>query len=287
MENPDWRLSQIRPPAIQDFPLYTRSVSKRLIHQFRRNTGIRLGCLALAFAPAIHAAKIPEHATALSTATQLIVVTTPDWNSTGGTLQRYARTARQESWQPVGDPIPVVVGKSGLGWGTGVMAVPEHHSQDPVKKEGDHRATAGIFRLGTAFGYAQDKPANWTMPYLPLTPSVECVDDSHSKSYNRVVDRSRLQPDWNSSEHMRSEGEYYRWGIVIDQNPSRIPLGGSCVFMHVWGGDGQGTEGCTAMAQPNVEAVLAWLRSIAHPLLVQMPLSQYRQVHKVLHLPPQ
>jgi D-alanyl-D-alanine dipeptidase len=253
----------------------------------KRNAGIRFWSLMLTLVPAMYAANSPQHTTALSAATQLIVVTTADWNATSGTLQRFARTAPQAAWHPVGDPIPVVVGKNGLGWGAGMMSVPGHRSDDPVKKEGDRRATAGIFRLGTAFGYAQLKPSSWSMPYLALSPSVECVDDSHSKSYNRVVDRARIKPDWNSSEHMRSEGEYYRWGVVIDQNPGRVPQGGSCVFMHIWGGDGQGTEGCTAMARPNIEAVLAWLDPATHPLLVQMPLQQYRQVEKDLRLPRQ
>ena len=56
------------------------------------------------------------------------------------------------------------------------------------------------------------------MPYLNLTPSIECVDDAGSKYYNRIVDRSVVAPDWNSSEHMRSAGEAYRWGIVVDHN---------------------------------------------------------------------
>jgi hypothetical protein len=79
------------------------------------------------------------------------------------------------------------------------------------------------------------------MPYLNLTSSIECIDDPGSKHYNRIVDRSVVAPDWNSSERMRNAGESYRWGIVVDHNaivagdtnPPQ-PGGGSCVFLHIW-----------------------------------------------------
>jgi L,D-peptidoglycan transpeptidase YkuD (ErfK/YbiS/YcfS/YnhG family) len=123
------------------------------------------------------------------------------------------------------------------------------------------------------------------MPYLTLTATTECVDDSHSRFYNRIVDRSKVTPDWSSSEHMLAVGKYYQWGVVVDQNSATLPQGGSCVFLHIWGGDGTGTEGCTAMARHNLKVILAWLRPQAHPLLVQMPLKTYRQVEKELRLP--
>ena len=42
----------------------------------------------------------------------------------------------------------------------------------------------------------------WKMPYIYLNSSVECVDDTNSKFYNQIVDRSTVAPDWNSSEQM-------------------------------------------------------------------------------------
>jgi D-alanyl-D-alanine dipeptidase len=163
---------------------------------------------------------------------------------------------------------------------------PAHSTGDPVKKEGDRRSPAGIFSLGTAFGYAPHEPSNWKMPYLALTSSIECVDDSHSHFYNRVVDRSTVSPDWSSSEHMRAAGEAYRWGIVINHNSTEPrPEGGSCVFMHIWGGPGSSTVGCTAMPEEQIRFVLDWLDPAAKPLLVQMPLGPYQKIEKLLHLP--
>ena len=124
------------------------------------------------------------------------------------------------------------------------------------------------------------------MPYVPLTPAVECVDDTNSKFYNRVVDRGTVAPDWTSSEHMLRSDELYRWGVVVDHNsnPAR-PGAGSCIFLHIWRGPGQGTVGCTAMPQEQLETMLGWLDPARKPLLVQMPEQQYRSLHKKLGLP--
>jgi D-alanyl-D-alanine dipeptidase len=212
----------------------------------------------------------------LDRSSQLIVVTTSDWNSVDG-----------RPWNAVGAPIPVVVGKGGMGWGIGVRRMDDVRTRDePVKREGDRKAPAGIFSLGPAFGYAPQLPHGWKMPYLALTPSSECVDDSHSRFYNRLLDRSTVSPDWKSAEHMREAGEAYQWGVVIKHNASPSILGGgSCVFMHIWAGSGVGTEGCTAMPGSQIGAILAWLNPTANPLLVQMPVRQYRRIEPLLRFP--
>jgi D-alanyl-D-alanine dipeptidase len=189
----------------------------------------------------------------------------------------------------VGDPIAIVVGKKGMGWGAGLMPTdnPSLRSpEDPVKKEGDGKSPAGVFRIGTAFGYAAQKPADWKMAYVHLTPAVECVDDSASHFYNQIVDRSSVSPDWNSSEHMAEAGVAYRWGAVIDHNVNpAVPSAGSCVFMHIWAGPAIGTAGCTAMAQDQLEPILKWLDPANSPILVQLPLAQYQKLKKPWHLP--
>lgn len=229
--------------------------------------------------------------------TQMIVVTTSDWNAVEGHLQRYDRGTPHGTWRPVGEPIPIVVGRSGMGWGIGVIATDDRNvrrASDPVKKEGDGRSPAGVFALGTAFGYASQPLQGLKMPYLNLTSSIECVDDVNSKYYNRVLDRNAVVPDWNSSEHMRSVGEAYRWGIVVDHNDGAAQInskpsilrGGSCVFLHIWGSSSQGTAGCTAMAQHQLETLLLWLDPKRTPLLVQLPASEYVRLINRWRLPP-
>jgi D-alanyl-D-alanine dipeptidase len=225
---------------------------------------------------------------ALGRSTQMILVTTSDWNAVEGRLRRYERTTVNEDWRPVGDPISIVVGRSGLGWGIGVIATDDvqvRSAGDPVKREGDGKSPAGVFALGTAFGYASEPLRGLKMPYLSLSPSIECVDDPGSKHYNRIVDGSAVASDWNSSEHMRDSGESYRWGVVVDHNGTVTsqaippkPGGGSCIFLHIWHSQEQGTVGCTAMSQANLETLLTWLDPASKPLLVQLPEPAYERL---------
>ena len=240
---------------------------------------------------------------ALARSTQMIVVTTSDWNEAEGWLQRYERSTVHEKWRPVGESTSIVVGKNGLGWGIGVIATDDANVRvalDPIKREGDGKAPAGVFILGTSFGYASQPLRGLKMPYLSLSPSIECVDDIGSKHYNQLVDRSVVTPDWNSSERMRNAGESYRWGIVVDHNgivtggttnPPE-PGGGSCIFLHIWHSHDQGTVGCTAMSQIDLETLLTWLDPARKPLLVQLPEPTYERLinrwmlPKLIDVPP-
>jgi L,D-peptidoglycan transpeptidase YkuD (ErfK/YbiS/YcfS/YnhG family) len=254
-------------------------------------------CLAAAGTLSVSAQATAVEPDAFAHSTQMIVVTTPDWNAVDGQLQRFERGSSHEKWHLAGKPIPIVVGRSGMGWGIGIIAIDHpgiRSASEPVKKEGDGRSPAGVFNLGTAFGYASQPLSGLKLSYLNLTPSIECVDDVRSKYYNRVLNRSSVSPDWNSSEHMRNAGEAYIWGVVIDHNGTvqqanahpPVPGGGSCVFMHIWSGAGRGTAGCTAMPQSELEAVLLWLDPKRKPLLVQLPAADYARLSHRWKLPP-
>jgi L,D-peptidoglycan transpeptidase YkuD (ErfK/YbiS/YcfS/YnhG family) len=232
----------------------------------------------------------------LAQSTQLIVVSTSNWSAVEGRLQRYERGSQHEPWRTVSESVPVVVGKNGLGWGIGAIATADPNvrvASAPIKQEGDGKAPAGIFSLGTAFGYAPQPPRGSKMSYLELTPSTECVDDVDSTYYNHFVDRSAVAPNWKSSEHMRSAGEAYRWGIVVDHNGAiakadvapPVPGGGSCIFLHIWKSPEQGTVGCTAMPQIELEALLAWIDPKRNPLLVQLPAQEYGRLIQRWKLP--
>jgi D-alanyl-D-alanine dipeptidase len=250
--------------------------------------GCFFGCMVALCATSMALAESKQPAT-LRASTQILVVTTQDWNTVDGTLQAYERPRARKRWKAVGAPIPVVVGKNGLGWGAGVAQgrdAGRRGAGDPVKQEGDGKSPAGIFRLSTAFGYAAQEPSEWKMPYVRLTPSVECVDDARSKFYNRVVDRAAVAPDWKSSEQMLRPDGLYRWGLVVDHNAEPVtPGAGSCIFLHTWLGPGEGTTGCTAMAQEQLEGVLARLDPARRPLLVQLPRAQYKKLRRHWKLP--
>jgi D-alanyl-D-alanine dipeptidase len=215
----------------------------------------------------------------LDSSHQLIVVATKNWDDIQGTAQRYERDGN--TFQKVGDGFAVVVGKNGLAWGKGPGNV--EPVAGPVKREGDGKAPAGIFRLGTAFGY--DTTAATKLPYLALTPTTECVDDSTSKHYNQLIDGAVTAKDWNSAEHMRSESGY-RQGIFIEHNTPASPTSGSCIFFHIWRGPSSPTLGCTAMDPADISRLFYWLDPGQSPLLVQMPEAQYEQLREAWKLPP-
>jgi L,D-peptidoglycan transpeptidase YkuD (ErfK/YbiS/YcfS/YnhG family) len=256
-------------------------------HQLMKS--IRICLIAVILPMTVAQAKEPR---AFSSSTQMIVVTTDSWDSPQGTLRRYERERPGNPWQAVGQPITVMVGKNGLGWGAGVLKPPARDVHDPindpVKKEGDGKAPAGVFRLSKAFGYDAQEQTGWKMPYLSLTPTIECVDDEKSKFYNTLVDTATVSPDWgrHENEKMRRSDHLYRWGIFVDHNTNPpVAGGGSCIFMHIWRGPAQPTVGCTAMPQADLESLLGWLDPDRKPLLVQLPLPRYEKMHHRWNLP--
>jgi L,D-peptidoglycan transpeptidase YkuD (ErfK/YbiS/YcfS/YnhG family) len=78
-----------------------------------------------------------------------------------------------------------------------------------------------------------------------------------------------VERDWDSNEAMMRHGKLYELGAFIANNPKNVPGDGSCIFMHVWPGPGQGTAGCTAMSVGDLQRVLLWLDPEKHPCLVQ------------------
>jgi D-alanyl-D-alanine dipeptidase len=212
----------------------------------------------------------------LSQSSQMVVVTTKDWTATEGLLRRFER--KERAWQQVGPSVPVVVGRSGLGWGRGLTNLPS--SASPKKREGDGRSPAGVFRLTYAFGYAAaDEVREIKLPYVQCTDAVECVDDPNSAYYNIIKDRrSADKADWKSSEKMRMSDDEYKLGVFIAHNASPAePGAGSCVFMHIWKEPGHPTSGCTAMSIGGIESLLGWLDPRANPVLVQLPQGEYQQ----------
>ena len=240
-----------------------------------------LAALSLAAAPAHAQAPAPD-------ALQALVVTTADWDSTAATVRRFARATPAARWREVGRPMRAAVGRSGLGWGDGLHPAADS-AAGPVKREGDGRAPAGVFRLSSAFGYAPPSESRWIrLPYHAADVSIECVDDDASAYYNRRVDRDTVaRVDWTSHEEMRRNDGLYRLGVWVDHNSAPPAAGrGSCIFLHVWDGPGRPTAGCTAMDAAAMREVLAWLDPAARPALVQLPAAALAARRRGWGLPP-
>ena len=109
---------------------------------------LRFGFL-MALASTGYAEGVPDDCT------QLIVGIAPGWNSMRGHLQRFERTAGG-AWSPVAPAVPVLFGKNGSAWGSGLAGQNENGLR---KTERDGRAPAGLFRLGKIYTYDAQLPA--------------------------------------------------------------------------------------------------------------------------------
>ncbi len=233
---------------------------------------------ALLSAPLGFAAGVPDDCT------QLLVGIAPSWNSPRGTLQRFERNAGG-SWKPVDQPVPVLYGKSGLAWGTGVAGQDEPGLR---KKERDGRAPAGIFRIGKVYTYDAQLPPGSDYPFRQVTEGDLWSDDPRSPNYNRhVVIDPKNPPDNYSHEKMRSADFAYHWLIEIRHNSDPpVPGAGSAIFFHTRRGVDRPTAGCTTMARENLIRVVQWLRAPRHPCYVLLPASEYAAKATAWGLPP-
>lgn len=226
-----------------------------------------------------------DPAKAWKDARQLVLVTTPDWTAIQGSLSSYVR--EDGRWHRVAGPLPVVVGAAGAGWGLGLQPP---QAEGPQKREGDNRSPAGVFRLGTAFGYAPG--ARTALPYLAADAGDYCIDVAGSPLYNRIVNTHDVGEAAvrGATEPMRRDlafkgDQAYRRGFVIEQNPQNRPGGGSCVFAHLWRSPATPTAGCTAMTDAAMEQLLAWLDPKEHPVFVLLPQAAYRKLRGDWRLP--
>ena len=235
---------------------------------------------AFADTPKLHTS-IPE----LERCRQLLLVSAADWSAVSAEMRCFERQDARSAWAEVLTVSKAALGRNGMGWGIGLHGTAA--GGEPVKREGDGKAPAGVFRLIEAFGFASAEDAKLTtFPYRPLTDDVEGIDDPGSRHYNRLVDaRTVGTKDWKSSERMRRAGDVYRWGVVVGHNWSQVPGAGSCIFLHVWEGAGVGTSGCTAMPEEQMLKVIRWLDRTKNPILVQLPEAEYRRMRSAWKLP--
>ena len=225
----------------------------------------------------------PEHAGPISAwTTQLLVVRSPSWSSFKAEAQRFERSTVNGEWIAVDrDPVPVVLGHAGLGWGRGL-----HGDGAPslsglggaAKIEGDGRSPAGVFAIGDAWG--RSATAATSLNYTVEPASLRCVDDPRSGHYGQIVDGSAVAPDWASAEAMR---RLYALAIVVEHNPSHTPEAGSCIFLHAWDGPDSPVTGCTAMAEDQLATLASWLEPGA--VLVALPAASYERLREPWSLP--
>ena len=190
---------------------------------------------------------------------QLVVVLSPDMNTTSGVMTRYEKTGNV--YMAIGSPVPVTLGRNGLGWDSG---------NEPLKREGDGKSPAGIFNIASTFG--EDSIPNSRMPYWFADDKLICIDDVNDSKYNTM---SHLDPAKapKSFELIRRSDAVYRNGAVIDYNREGISGRGSCIFFHLNHANKRPTAGCTAMDEQPLLELLHWFDPDKKPKLLQIPKS--------------
>jgi D-alanyl-D-alanine dipeptidase len=189
----------------------------------------------------------------LDRATRLVVVTAPNMDTEKAALRMFERVSPNQHWRARGAPIPAVVGARGLAWGHPFTSYVQ--GGEPIKQEGDKRTPVGIYNLGATFGVEKSRRPN----YLQLTPGANfCVEDARSPLYGRIVPQSTAGKKVSGAD--MAAIPTYRRGLVIDYPPDRAKKAGSCIFVHVWSGEGVGTTGCVALPEARVADLQEWTK---------------------------
>jgi len=123
------------------------------------------------------------------------------------------------------------------------------------KVEGDGATPAGVLPVRRIF-YRADRvpPPRGLAPVEPISSSDGWCDDPDERDYNRFV---RLPHD-GSHEQLWRQDALYDVIVVLGWNDRPVvKRRGSAIFLHVATPDYAPTEGCVALALPDLSRVLA------------------------------
>ena len=217
---------------------------------------------------------IPFILNAKISTSQLILISSNGWNDNQASLQRYEKIDNR--WHKIGKKLSIHIGRNGFGWGIGLHKIPKNAKY--IKKEGDGRSPAGIFRLLNAFGY---EPFDISYPYEVYHRYDHCVDDINSRYYNSIIDSRKVDIDYKSKEYMKFAKDYYKYGIVVDHNSfgslHSLKGAGSCIFVHI---KDKPTAGCSVMTQKEIKKILRWLDKNKNPILIQAPKDTIKSLYR-------
>jgi L,D-peptidoglycan transpeptidase YkuD (ErfK/YbiS/YcfS/YnhG family) len=121
------------------------------------------------------------------------------------------------------------------------------------KREGDGASPIGIWPIRRVL-FRPDVGAPTTqLPSQPIAPDDGWCDDPEDPAYNRPI----KLPYRASFEKMWRDDHIYDLVVVLGHNddPPK-PYFGSCIFLHLARDDYSPTQGCVALARPDLEAVL-------------------------------
>lgn len=113
------------------------------------------------------------------------------------------------------------------------------------KIEGDLKTPIGEFELGVILSMNTVLKKKKGLNYIQITENMYWVDDENSIYYNKLVDLSKVERDWESAEHLIDYKVQYEYVIEIKTNPDNIPGKESAIFLHCT--NNKPTAGCIAV----------------------------------------
>ena len=227
----------------------------------------------------------------IGNSSNIVLVVSENWNDS--LAQVYLLSRSDMGYKKASESMNGIIGKKGLGIGIGEhtdASFQQFKNVDeniPIKKEGDKKSPAGIFKIGKIMGFADSLPFSSDLEYKKITQGLHAVDDSDSEYYNQIVNANLLKPlfhdYYNSYEDMFHLQHAYDWLFEIKHNSERIPEKGSNIFFHIRNVNGSGTAGCTAVNRDDLLQILKFIDK--QTLVIQLPEEIYQKVHKELNLP--
>ncbi len=123
-----------------------------------------------------------------------------------------------------------------------------------LKREGDGASPAGVWPLRRLLYRPDRGPAPLTrLPARALTPADGWCDDPADARYNQPV----TLPYPASAERLWRDDSLYDLIVVLGHNDGPVvPGAGSGIFLHVAGDGYAPTEGCVALARPDLTLLL-------------------------------
>ena len=150
-------------------------------------------------------------------------------------------TARVEYYEKIDDEWTQIINTSGNIGNNGLGKT----------KEGDKKTPRGIYGFTMAFG-AKENPGT-KLNYVQVNQNNFWVDDSNSVYYNKMVDVTTVQKDWNSAEKLYINGKSYNYALATSYNLDCVPGKGSAIFVHCLPTAGYG---CIAIPEDQMKLLL-------------------------------
>jgi L,D-peptidoglycan transpeptidase YkuD (ErfK/YbiS/YcfS/YnhG family) len=124
-----------------------------------------------------------------------------------------------------------------------------------AKREGDGASPAGAWEIRRILYRPDRGPAPKTrLPVAPMAPDDGWCDAPQDPAYNRPV---KLPYPVSCEQMWREDHVYDLVGVLAHNDDPPIPGLGSAIFLHLAREDYSPTEGCVALARPDLELLLS------------------------------